>query len=84
MGYNLANPFSGFINISVGPLTLTLTFCAEIIRTVHQEDLYLDTNMRDQLYMETQLFIHRNLVQYSFTLYDTMTLLQYMTTLPSP
>ena len=34
------------------------------IPTLHQEHLHLDTNMRDQLYMETQFFIHRDLVQY--------------------
>ena len=34
------------------------------IPTLHQEDLHLNTNMRDQLYVGTQLFIYHNLVQH--------------------
>ena len=34
---------------------------------LHQEDLHLDTNMRDQLYIETQILIHHNLVQYKIS-----------------
>ena len=34
------------------------------IPTLHQKDLHLDTNMRDQFYIGTQIFIHHNLVEY--------------------
>ena len=32
--------------------------------TLYREDLHLNTNMREQLYMKTQLFIHYNLIQH--------------------
>ena len=53
--------------------------------TIYQEDLHLDTNMRNQLYLETQIFIHHNLVQHkTFTLFmwhPAIKLLLYMTTI---
>ena len=38
------------------------------ISTLHEEDFHLDSNMRAQLYIETQLFIH-SATQDSFTFY---------------
>ena len=39
--------------------------------TLHQKDVHLNTNMIEQLYIKTQLFIHHNLVQHNslFALY---------------
>ena len=48
--------------------------------TLHQEDIHLNTNMREQLYMKTQLFIHHNLGQH-MTLALFMWLLYYDTTI---
>ena len=46
---------------------LRTTSCTDPILTLYQEDIHLDTNMGDQLYMGTQLFIYKT--QYSCTLY---------------
>ena len=48
----------------VVPKYFDTTISVDPIPTVHQEDLHLNTNTRNQLYMRTQLFIHYNLVQY--------------------
>jgi len=44
--------------------TITTLHSVDHIPTLYQEDIHLNTNMRDQLYMRTQLFIHHNLVQH--------------------
>jgi len=48
--------------------------------TLHQKYVHLNTNMREQLYMKTQLFIHHNLGQH-MTLALFMSLLYYDTTI---
>ena len=52
---------------------------------IYQEDLHLDTNMGDKLYLGSQIFIHHNLVQHKvFTLFmwhPAIKLLLYMTTI---
>jgi len=71
------------------PKLCDTTSSVDPIFTLHQEDFHLDINMKDQLYMGAQLFIHHNLVQYKTHLhflcgYPIMTLLHYMATFPSP
>ena len=57
------------------------------IPTLYQEDLHLDTCMRDQLYLRLKSLLTITKYQDSYTLYlcgyPTITLLLYMTTLPS-
>jgi len=84
MCWEIATPNLGTDFCEVVPKYFDTTSSMDPIPTLHQEDLHLNTIMRDQLYTRTQLFIHHNLVQHMTIALFIWLSYHDTATLPSP